>query len=43
MRDNIMEEKKFVLPTLEIISFYNEDIITDSETDINGSEIEDLA
>ena len=37
------EEKKFVLPTLEIIAFTNEDIITDSETDVNGSEIEDLA
>ena len=39
-----MKDKKlFELPTLEIVSFNNDDIITDSETDINGEEIENLA
>ena len=27
------EEKKFVVPTAEIVNFQNEDIITDSLTD----------
>lgn len=38
------EEKKFIIPVMEIIVFSNDDIIfTSGETDINGSEIEDLA
>lgn len=37
------EEKKFIIPVMEIITFNNDDIITGSETDVNGSEIEDLA
>ena len=37
------EEKKFIIPVMEIITFNNDDIITDSETDINGEEIDKLA
>lgn len=37
------EEKKFIIPAMEIITFNNDDIITDSETDVNGEEIENLA
>ncbi len=37
------EEKKFIIPVMEIITFNNDDIITDSETDVNGEEIENLA
>ena len=37
------EEKTFIIPVMEIITFNNDDIITDSETDINGEEIDKLA
>ena len=37
------EEKKYIIPVMEIITFNNDDIITDSETDVNGEEIENLA
>ena len=37
------EEKKFIIPVMEVIIFNNDDIITGSETDINGEEIENLA
>ena len=37
------EEKRFIIPVMEIITFNNDDIITDSETDVNGEEIENLA
>ena len=37
------EEKKFIIPVMEVITFNNDDIITDSETDINGEEIDKLA
>ena len=37
------KEKKFIIPVMEIITFNNDDIITDSETDVNGEEIENLA
>ena len=37
------EEKKFIIPVMEIITFNNDDIITGSETDVNGEEIENLA
>ena len=38
------EEKKFIIPTIEIIEFTNDDIIANaSDTDVNGEEIEKLA
>lgn len=37
------EEKKFIVPVMEIIVFNNDDIITESETDVNSEEIENLA
>ena len=38
------EEKKFIIPSMEIIVFSNDDIIfTSGETDVNGEEIENLA
>ena len=37
------EEKKFIIPVMEVIIFNNDDIITGSETDINGEEIDKLA
>ena len=37
------QEKKFIIPLMEVIEFNNDDIITDSETDVNSIEIEDLA
>ena len=37
------EEKKFIIPVMEIVNFVNDDIIADvSDTDVNGEDIENL-